>query len=323
MSAASSSSSSAATPLVDLSALPLGRLLVRERRCLLAYEGPVFTSGGEDVSADKYDLQPVAFPEFPNLRFSPVHDNTGSLVCLAPDKQRLVLVRVADGSVAVELDNSDAQKVEFSPRGTYLITWSLPTKGTATDAPEGNLRIWHTGTGALLAAYNQKTYRSEVVQFTDDERYCFRQTTNEVCVYTNGQFAQSDCVERIQQKGFTQFRITSSWEPKVLVAFFNPEAGGKPARVTLYSFKKTIQYEVEGPLGSRTIFGASEAKLMWNKQGTALLIHSQTDVDSSNASYYGATALYIMNAKGDVSNKVEQTKEGPVHDVAWSPQGDK
>lgn len=322
MSSSASSSSAAAAP-VDLSSLPLGRLLVRERRGLLAYEGPAFTSGGEDVSADKYDLSPVAFPEYSNLRISPVHDPTGRLLCLAPDRQKLVLLSAVDGSVVVELDNVDAQKVEFSPLGSYLITWSSPTKGSATEAPEGNLRIWNTSTGAMLAAYSQKTYRNNIVQFTDDERYCFRQGTNEVCIYTNGQFAQSDCVERIHQKGFTQFSITPSWEPKIIVAFFNPEAGGKPAKVTLFSFRKTLQYEVEGPLGTRTIFGANEAKLMWNKQGTSLLIHSQTDVDASNASYYGATALYIMNAKGDVSNKVEQTKDGPVHDVSWSPQGDK
>jgi translation initiation factor 2A len=308
---------------VDLSILPLCRLLVRNKNDLVGYEGPVFVSGGEQTSADKYDLNTASFPSLPPLRLSPVFNPNGGIVCLAPERQQIALHNAVDGRLVVALDNDDAQKVEFSPLGRYLVTWSLPHKGTAIEAPEGNLRIWSTATGAMLAAYNQKSYKCAAIQWTADERYSFRQTTNELCIYEDGLFLQSDCIEKIQHKGFSQYKITQFCDPCVTIAFFNPEAGGKPARITLYSFKKILKPIVEGPLGTRTIFGASEATLMWNKQGTSLLIHSQTDVDSSNASYYGATSLYIMNSKGDISHKVEQTKEGPVHDVSWSPEGDK
>ena len=37
-----------------------------------------------------------------------------------------------------------------------------------------------------------------------------------------------------------------------------------------------------------------KAALLWSSLGSSLLIHSHSDVDSSNNSYYGATGLYIM-----------------------------
>ena len=70
------------------------------------------------------------------------------------------------------------------------------------------------------------------------------------------------------------------------VAVFNPEAGGKPARVSIYRF---IGGEVQGPTNSRTMFAATEASLHWNSSGDRLLVHTHADVDSSNSSYYGAT----------------------------------
>jgi translation initiation factor 2A len=97
------------------------------------------------------------------------------------------------------------------------------------------------------------------------------------------------------------------------VAAFNPEAGGKPARVTLYRFtpkaapavddaEKEKSTNVQGPVSSRTIFAASEAKLMWNAPGSALLVYAQADTDAT--SYYGATGLFLLQAHSDAAIKV-------------------
>jgi hypothetical protein len=77
------------------------------------------------------------------------------------------------------------------------------------------------------------------------------------------------------------------------IAVFNPEASGKPARVTLYQFKPQSEVEVEGilnvaitviiiiiiiiiimnmfylsgPGNSRTMFAATDATLLWNSTG--------------------------------------------------------
>ena len=347
-----------AAPDIDLASLPLTRILVREKASLAAFEGPVFTSGGADISADRYALNRITpFPgeqmESPlassSLRLAPVYDPSGKLLCLVPERagMNLSLHNGADGSLLRELAIADAQKVEVSPSGRYLVTWSFPHKGTATTAPEGNLRVWDTSSGRKLAAFSQKSQRSDsaTIQWSADERYCFRQGNDEIFVYevppltadANTEeekpfLSAANVVTRIEHKGFLSYQIAHCLQAEgsaannVQVAVFNPEAKGKPARVTLYTVKLgtgLTAVRVEGPLTSRTIFGATEAKLMWNKTATSLLIHSQTDVDSSNTSYYGATGLYLMNVKGDISCKVEQTKEGPVHDMQWSPVGDK
>lgn len=48
---------------------------------------------------------------------------------------------------------------------------------------------------------------------------------------------------------------------------------------------------------------------------------AQTDVDKSNKSYYGETTLYLLSANGTLDARVTLDKDGPIHDVAWSPNG--
>jgi hypothetical protein len=52
--------------------------------------------------------------------------------------------------------------------------------------------------------------------------------------------------------------------PATGIAVFNPEAGGKPARITLYTYAHTDEgstpAEIQGPVSSRTVFSANEAR---------------------------------------------------------------
>ena len=58
-----------------------------------------------------------------------------------------------------------------------------------------------------------------------------------------------------------------------------------------------------------------------------MLVHTHTEVDKTGKSYMGETGLYYMTVeeaqkgKGKVQN-VTLRKEGPIHDVQWSPLGD-
>lgn len=53
--------------------------------------------------------------------------------------------------------------------------------------------------------------------------------------------------------------------------------------------------------------------------GTTLIVLAQTDVDKSNKSYYGETTLYVLSANGGFDSRITLDKEGPIHDVSWSP----
>ena len=60
-------------------------------------------------------------------------------------------------------------------------------------------------------------------------------------------------------------------------------------------------------------------QLKWNQEGTSLIVLAQTEVDKSNKSYYGETNMYILSANGGFDSRIVLDKEGPIHDVTWSP----
>lgn len=164
----------------------------------------------------------------------------------------------------------DVQKATFSPKGTFLVTWSRPltSKGIAegTSFPN-NLHIWHLQSGRLASSFTQKTFKADTIQWIADESYCFRLVTNEIHVLTCKfdvvtEASRSDenflLENKVYHKGVAHFRVApKATNSSVGIAIFEPEHGGKPGRVSLYEYSLPKK-EVSGPLCSRTIFGASE-----------------------------------------------------------------
>lgn len=74
-----------------------------------------------------------------------------------------------------------------------------------------------------------------------------------------------------------------------------------------------------GPISQKTFFKGDKVQMKWNKQGTSILVLAQTDVDRSGKSYYGETTLYLLSTNGAFDARVTLDKEGPIHDVSWSP----
>lgn len=74
-------------------------------------------------------------------------------------------------------------------------------------------------------------------------------------------------------------------------------------------------------ISQKTFFKGDKVQLKWNQQGSSLIVLAQTDVDKSNKSYYGETTMYLLSANGAFDARVTLDKEGPIHDVAWSPNG--
>jgi translation initiation factor 2A len=59
--------------------------------------------------------------------------------------------------------------------------------------------------------------------------------------------------------------------------------------------------------------------LKWNQLGATLIVLAQTEVDKTGKSYYGETTLYVLSASGGFDSRITLDKEGPIHDVSWSP----
>jgi translation initiation factor 2A len=67
---------------------------------------------------------------------------------------------------------------------------------------------------------------------------------------------------------------------------------------------------------------ASAVDLRWSPTGEALLALASAEPDAANKSYYGDSKLHYLRSDGSKDCLVPLPKEGPVHDVAWSPRGD-
>lgn len=91
---------------------------------------------------------------------------------------------------------------------------------------------------------------------------------------------------------------------------------GQPAAVKVYNVP-----QFNTPISQKTFFKGDKVQLKWNSLGSALIVLAQTDVDKSNKSYYGETTLYLLYANGAFDARISLDKEGPIHDVTWSPNG--
>ncbi|MCO5560537.1 hypothetical protein L7F22_014152 [Adiantum nelumboides] len=98
----------------------------------------------------------------------------------------------------------------------------------------------------------------------------------------------------------------------------NTDLMGSPASVRIYARENVAHGE---PAARRSFYKSSSARLLWNVGSTGLLVLAQSDVDKSNQSYFGEARLHFLRSDGSHEGSVPLSKEGPVHDVAWSPSG--
>jgi translation initiation factor 2A len=73
------------------------------------------------------------------------------------------------------------------------------------------------------------------------------------------------------------------------------------------------------PVSQKTFFKGDKVQLKWNEEGTSLIVLAQTEVDRTGKSYYGETTLYVLSANGGFDSRISLDKDGPIHDVTWSP----
>ncbi|RYO25383.1 Eukaryotic translation initiation factor [Alternaria tenuissima] len=245
--------------------------------------------------------------------------------CYSPDSkyfawatpEQVSVIDASVGHVITTLPTPNVYELGFSPLGTYLITWQRPSKDEDGNAVK-NLRVWKTlsdeaeddGSRAVIGEYVQKNQSGWNLQYTSDEKYCARVVTNEV------QFFQSSDLRnpwnKLRVEGVTDMMLAPGKNHSVAV--FVPERKGMPAAVKVFQVPQFTQ-----PVSQKTVFKGDKVQLKWNDLGTSLIVLAQTEVDKSNKSYYGETNMYILSANGTFDSRIQLDKEGPIHDVSWSP----
>ncbi|KAI1363205.1 translation initiation factor eIF-2A, partial [Xylaria arbuscula] len=232
--------------------------------------------------------------------------------------ERVCVVDASVGHVLTTLVVSNIYEVAFSPRGTYLSTWERPAKDENGDATK-NLKIWRVvddnADGAdkqPMGRFVQKSQTGWNLQYTSDEKFCARLVTNEVQFYSSDDL--TTVWNKLRAEGVTDFAIAPGQSYNVAV--FIPERKGQPAAVKVFNVP-----QFNTPISQKTFFKGDKVQLKWNSLGTSLIVLAQTDVDKSNKSYYGETTLYLLSANGSLDARITLDKEGPIHDVSWSPNG--
>ncbi|CAJ2508893.1 Uu.00g139190.m01.CDS01 [Anthostomella pinea] len=232
--------------------------------------------------------------------------------------ERVCIVDASAGNVLTTFPVTNVYEVAFSPRGSFVSTYERPAKDEAGDATK-NLKVWQSvediPEGAEkepLGRFVQKSYTGWNLQYTSDEKFCARMVTNEVQFYDSNDLRT--VWNKLRVEGITDFAIAHGQSHNVAV--FVPERKGQPAAVKIFNVPQFTT-----PISQKTFFKGDKVQLKWNSLGTSLIVLAQTDVDKSNKSYYGETNLYLLSANGSLDARVALDKEGPIHDVSWSPNG--
>uniref|UniRef100_M4BHQ5 Eukaryotic translation initiation factor 2A n=1 Tax=Hyaloperonospora arabidopsidis (strain Emoy2) TaxID=559515 RepID=M4BHQ5_HYAAE len=238
------------------------------------------------------------------------------------DGKFLVLVRTASGftvrdadsgAVVVDVANPGIHVVAWSPLGSHLLTWQRPQK----DSDLGNLIVWDAVTGKEVARFKQKSYTRDKwppLQWSSDETICARQSANGVVLYSGRDVAAGQ-IGQINLPNVANFSVAPGSAP-YKVALFVPEKKGKPASVKIFQVNSP-----DVPTATKSFYKAQDVALKWSPTGSALIIETRTDIDTSGKSYYGETGLFFLQSDGEYDCIVPLTKDGTVHDVAWDPTG--
>ncbi|TEA15064.1 Eukaryotic translation initiation factor 2A [Colletotrichum sidae] len=228
----------------------------------------------------------------------------------------VTVVDASTGSEVLALPILNVYELGFSPLGNFIVTWERPAKDENGDATK-NLKVWRTVEDGVAAAdklpvgkFVQKNQRDWNLQYTDDEKFCARQVTNEIQFYESHDLGT--VWNKLRVEGVADFALAPGKSHSVAV--FVPERKGQPAAVKVFNVP-----QFTSPISQKTFFKGDKVQLKWNKLGTSILVLAQTEVDKSNKSYYGETTLYLLSVNGAFDARITLDKEGPIHDVSWSP----
>ncbi|KAJ2890630.1 hypothetical protein IWW38_004031, partial [Coemansia aciculifera] len=221
-------------------------------------------------------------------------------------------IRIVDAQTletASVISRAGVLSVQFSPSGTFVVTWERYNKSDDAEASH-NLRVWDSATGEARGGFTEKTFSESALQWTDDERYCAKLFQGEVRFYVPSALQKAALVLKLD--GITAFSVSPGLAPSVAV--FVPERGSKPALVRMYAMGAFTR-----ATANKTFFKAESVNFHWHKLGTNLLVMTHTEVDKTGRSYYGESSLYFLAAAGNFDCRVTLDREGPIHDVAWNP----
>ncbi|XP_061683186.1 eukaryotic translation initiation factor 2A isoform X2 [Syngnathoides biaculeatus] len=243
-----------------------------------------------------------------NLTFS----RDGSLLAWC-NGHGVSVVRTSDGSSVATLALPKTTLLRFSPLADILVTWQPYTKSAEAAQGDANLRLWELPGAGLRKALFQKKAEAWCPSWSQDEKVAVRIVSNELHFFEDNDF--NVIANKLHVQKISNFELSPGSHP-FKVCVYVPGNKGLP------SFVRVFQYpQFGGPgaaLATKSFFKADRVNMLWNKKASAVLVTASTEVDKSGASYYGEQTLHYLHVGGETA-LVQLPKNGPIYDVAWSP----
>jgi len=204
--------------------------------------------------------------------------------------------------------------LNFSPSGKYLV---------AIDKRENKhfLTIFESKTLEKVTEFETLRYKKETwpqLKFVDNDEVAFRTLRPGVieALDPNNKFK---VVKSLETKPFDFFNVSKKREGLIIVTVNLEHSAGyekNEGRIDIF------EYDNLGPKPAVTkiIDKAHEVNLFFSPAGKHLLIWAQTFTDKTGQSYYGEHMLLYLDMNKRALRRVP-TYKGPIHDVAWNPNG--
>ncbi|XP_017891811.1 eukaryotic translation initiation factor 2A [Ceratina calcarata] len=223
------------------------------------------------------------------------------------------IVHCSTWKIITEIKRPKISAISFSTRSTYFMTWESFTATLSNPQGTPNLNIWKSETGELVKSFIQKKQSDWEPQWTSDEKVCGLLIGADVILYEDVNF--NKIMYRINIAKVAKFSISPSNSPYYILCYM-PGKSDQPSFGRLFQYPK---FDSTQALATKSFFQADRVNILWNNNGTNVLLMTSTEVDKTGASYYGKQTLHYLSIKGDTA-MVTLSKDGPIHAVQWSPK---
>lgn len=230
--------------------------------------------------------------------------------------EALHVVDPLSGAELCVLNLPNVMELSVSPFGNYIAAWTPVAKNEDGSWVE-NAKVVRLDLAnksfEVVRSFVNKSQSGWIPQYTADETMMALLASPFVLDFYRLADKRIQCTLNFKEMGKIEtFAVSPGKNPSVAV--FIAAQKGNPAFIRVYSLPN-----VKTPVSQKSFFKGESCTFHWNVLGTSLLALVSTDVDSSNRSYYGETQLYLLGISGSFDQKIDLPKEGPIHEVTWSP----
>lgn len=255
--------------------------------------------------------------------------DTGSVIC----EEATISMFSADGDIlafanplkigafhfsdqnGLTYDLPNVLAMQFSPSGKFIVT---------IDKRENKhyLTVFDSKTLTVFFTYETTKYKKEnwpQLKFTSKEELAFR-SLSQGRIEALDPSNKFGSVKVLEVKPFDFFNVSKIREELVIVCVNLEHTAGYDKNEGKIDIHDYDTFDGK-PKVSKIIDKAHEVNLFFSPtKGHHLLVWAQTFTDKTGQSYYGEHILFYLDWPKKTLKRVP-TYKGPIHDVAWNPNG--